>query len=88
MKALDDIEKLVAEVAREAASGNMGIHEKMDALKLLQPYYATMKKAKSRADDDPSGEELTMSTIQQRVAGAEEQDDGTKIPPASRRTRN
>ena len=53
-QALDNIERLVAEVAKDAISGNKTIIEKMEALKLLQPYYAVLKKAKSRSDDDAS----------------------------------
>ncbi|MGO9304049.1 MAG: hypothetical protein ACLP3R_10155 [Candidatus Korobacteraceae bacterium] len=66
-KALEDIEKLVAEVAQEAASGSMPLHEKMDALKLLQPYYAVLKKAKGKLDDDPSEGGQTMGAMRERL---------------------
>jgi len=87
-KALEDIEKLVAEVAQEAASGNMPLHEKMDALKLLQPYYAVLKKAKGKLDDDPSEGGQTMGDMRERLRVVEQEPADGGIETSSRRPGN
>ena len=87
-KALEDIEKLVAEVAQEAASGSMPLHEKMDALKLLQPYYAVLKKAKGKLDDDPSEGGQTMGDMRERLRVVEQEPADGGIETSSRRPGN
>lgn len=88
-RALEDIEKLVAEVAKAATSSNTTLGEKLDALKLLQPYYAVLKKAKSRLDDDLADDRPTMGDMRERLRVVEEapaDDDG--IEAAGRRSRD
>lgn len=84
-KALDDIEKLVEIVAKAATSDAIPLQEKMDALKLLAPYYTVLKKADTRSLGDDDGE--TMAGMQRALAEVEESGDGG-IETASRRTRN
>lgn len=86
-KALEDIEKLVAEVAKKAASAETTIETKMDALKLLQPYYAVLKKAKGKLDDDPSEGGQTMGAMRERLRVIEEPADGG-VETSSRRSRD
>ena len=87
-KALEDIEKLVADVANEAASGTMTTYEKMDALKLLQPYYAVLKKAKGKLDDDPSEGGQTMGDMRERLRVVEQEPTDGRVEAASRRSGN
>lgn len=82
---LTDIEKLVAEVAKAAVSDNITLNEKLDVLKLLQPYYAILKKAKGKADDE-SDDQPTMGDMRERLRVVEEPDDGG-VEAASRRSR-
>ena len=92
-QALADIERLVAEVAKDAVSGNKTLQEKMEALKLLQPYYAVLKKVKSKSDDDASGGP-SMGDMQHslRVVEQEPAETGGSanggIETSSRRARN
>jgi len=87
-KALEDIEKLVAEVAKEAASDSMTMHEKLDALKLLTPYYAVLKKAKGKLDDDPSEGGQTMGDMRERLRVVEQEPTDGRVEAASRRSGN
>jgi hypothetical protein len=80
---VDDIEKLVADVAKEALSGNKNLQEKMDALKLLAPYYTALKK-KGKTDDEAS-DEPTMGELRNRLRLVEEPaDDGSEQTTARR----
>jgi hypothetical protein len=83
---LDDIEKLAADVAKEALDSKT-LQEKMDALKLLQPYYAILKKGKGASSDD-ADDEPTMDDIRRglRVVVQEPADGGVKA--TGRRNRN
>jgi hypothetical protein len=82
---VDDIEKLVADVAKEALSSKTSLQEKMDALKLLAPYYTALKK-KGKTDDETS-DEPTMGELRNRLRVVEESaDDG--IETAARRSGN
>ncbi len=86
-KTLQDIEKLVAEVAKKAALGEKIPEQQIDALKLLQPYYAVLKKAKGKLDDDSSEGGQTMGAMRERLRIIEEPADGG-IKTASRRSRD
>jgi len=86
-KALEDIEKLVAEIAQEAASNRMPLHEKMDALKLLTPYYAVLKKAKGNLDDSSEGGQ-TMGAMRERLRSIEQGSTDGRVETASRRSRD
>lgn len=82
---LADIEKLVAEVAKDAVSASKTLQEKMDALKLLQPYYAIMKKAKPRPDDDDALDEPTMGDMRDKLRLIEQETDDGGVETADRR---
>lgn len=66
---LSDIEKLVADVAKAAAKDDTDLQQKMDALKLLQPYYAVMRKARGGKieEDEAFDEQPTMGEMQHRL---------------------
>jgi hypothetical protein len=83
--ALQNIEKLVHQVAEMAISDAIPLNEKLDALKLLTPYYAVLKKAKARPDDE-SDDEPTMGDMRERLRVVEEPADGG-VETASRRSR-
>jgi hypothetical protein len=88
-QALADIEKLVAEVAKKAVSSDTTLEQKMDALKLLQPYYAVLKKAKGKPDDDPSQDGPSMGDMRNNLRVVEQEpDDGSGIEASSRRAGN
>jgi hypothetical protein len=86
-KALDEIEKLVALVAKEALSANKTLQEKMDALKLLTPYYAVLKKAKGKHDDD-SSDGPSMGDMRNSLRVVEQEPDDGGVETASRRARS
>ena len=90
MTLLKNIEKLVAEVAEAATLADVPLHDKMDALKLLQPYYAALKKAEGKpADDDGSEGGLTMSGMRRRLHVVEQEPaDGSRVETSSRRPRD
>lgn len=83
--ALKNIEKLVAQIAEKAASGDTSQDEKMDAAKLLQPYYTAMKKAKGRLDDESSDDEPTMGDLQKRLRLVEQEPPDGRVSPSTRR---
>ena len=59
------IEKLVDDVAREALK--LDTDGKMDALKLLQPYYAILKKAQGRPEEFSDEDKTTMGSLRNRL---------------------
>lgn len=75
-EAIDNIEKLLAEVAEKAAKGESISNEKLDVLKLLQPYYAILKKSRGKSSDDADDGEPTMDEMQERLRVVQETDDG------------
>ena len=88
MSLLKNIEKLCAEVAEAATSGSVPLQDKMDALKLLQPYYAALKKAEGKpADDDVSEGGLTMSGMRRRLHVVEQEPADGRVETSSRRPR-
>lgn len=84
---LADIEKLVAEVANKALGADTTLESKIDALKLLTPYYVVMKKSQGSSDGD-SEDEPTMDDIRRglRVV-AQEPADG-RVEATGRRNRD
>ena len=84
---LADIEKLVAEVANKALGADTTLESKIDALKLLTPYYVVMKKSQGSSDGD-SEDEPTMDDIRRglRVV-AQETADG-RVEATGRRNRD
>lgn len=85
-KALEDIEKLVASVAKKAALGQKIPEEQLDALKLLQPYYFVLKKAKGKPDDDLSEGGPTMGTMRERLRVVEQEPADGRVQTSSRRS--
>lgn len=83
---LKDIEKLVEQVAKAAISDKTPLNDKLDALKLLTPYYAVLKKAKAKSDDEPSDDQPTMGDMRERLRVVEEPADGG-VETTSRRSR-
>ena len=59
------IERLVDDVAREALK--LDTNGKMDALKLLQPYYAILKKAQGRPEEFSDEDKTTMGGLRDRL---------------------
>lgn len=89
-KIIENIEQLVAQVAKAAVSGSLDVTQKLDALKLLTPYYAVLKRQKGRQDESPSAEdEPSMGELRQRLRLVEQdkaEDDG-KLAAPTRRSR-
>ena len=54
MSTLEDIEKLVEQVAQEARKKEVPFTDRVDALKVLTPYFTAMRKDQGR-DDDTEG---------------------------------
>jgi len=54
MTALTEIEKLVDKVAKEALQDDLALHEKVEALKVLTPYYQALKKDTKSEDTETS----------------------------------
>ena len=79
MSILTDIEKLAAEVAKSALTADNGIETRIDALKVLTPYYTALKKAQGQADPDQP-DEPTMAAFQDRLRQAEEKPNGGTVP--------
>lgn len=71
MSAQDDIEALVAHVAREAVQEGVTLSESTDALKALTPYYVALAKGKLKSDDEPS-DGNSMAALRQRLNRVEE----------------
>ena len=66
--AVDEIEKLVLSATEQVAREGSTLQEKTDLLKVLAPYYGALKKAKSRADDEPPDDDNpTMGDLQRRL---------------------
>lgn len=84
---LDEIEKLVLLASEQAAREGTTLQEKTDLLKVLAPYYGALKKAKSRADDEPPDDDSpTMGDLQRRLRVVEQEpDSGGRISPEGRR---
>ena len=87
-KILDDIEKVVADVAKQAASNGTSIQDKMDALKLLQPFYIELRKSKGRSEPDSSEGEPTMGDLQSRLRLVEQEPTDERIQTPTRRPGN
>ncbi len=63
--AIKQIEDLVNLVAQESAE--RGPDARLDALKILGPFYALLKKAQIKAGDEEGTGETTMLEIQRRL---------------------
>ena len=79
------IEELVRSVAHSAAHGKVKVSEKIEALRVLAPYYAALTKHKvPESDDQTSG--MTISRLQNAIQQVEDSN-GRTVPDYQRRGR-
>jgi hypothetical protein len=69
MSAIDEIEKLALNTAKEALTKDTKLQEKIDALKALSPYYSVLAKARANEPEDTSG---SLEHLAQRIRDTEE----------------
>jgi len=65
------IEKLVLAIAEKAAKSAKNLSEQMEALRVLAPYYAALKKHKVHATAEEP-DEITIGNLQNAVRDVEE----------------
>ena len=63
---MQTIEELVRSVAHSAAHGKVKVSEKIEALRVLAPYYAALTKHKVPESDDKTNE-MSISRLQKAV---------------------
>ena len=86
--AISEIEKLVGMVAEKAIEEDTALGEKIEALKVLGPYYTLLKKAQANSDDD-SPDETTMGGLQDELRRVEQENsNGRAVSRRSDRRRN
>ena len=66
MTTLSDIEKLVQKTAQEALKDTTPLQERVDALKVIAPYYGALKKLEPKGDD-ADGDEPTMDEMRSQI---------------------
>ena len=74
MTAKHQIEKLALSVATKAMEKDTSLHDQIDALKVLNPYYIALTRAKKKGDEDtdePSFADLTRN-IEDHANGSTE----------------
>lgn len=76
------IEELVRSVAESAAQGRVKISERIEALRVLAPYYIALNKQRGRGDDTSA---VTINGLQDAVRQLEESN-GRALPDHQRRT--
>jgi hypothetical protein len=76
------IEELVRVVADSASRGKLKATERLEALRVLAPYYAAMKKARIAASDSEV-EEITINRLQHAVKELEDSN-GQAVPDHQR----
>ena len=74
MTILPDIEKLAQQTAKEALKDNTPLQSKIDALKVLSPYYSALKKIDSK--EPAESDEPTMGDLRRQLDAAEENGHG------------
>jgi Lhr-like helicase len=74
--AISAIEELVRSVANSTARGKVKLGEKMEALRVLAPYYAALKKTRAIASDEEK-DEITIGNLQNAVRNLEDGNGGT-----------
>lgn len=70
MTALDEIEALALNVAKEAAQDKTDLEQKIDALKALSPYYTLLSKARVVVEDDDESIEHLAEQIHEAENGS------------------
>jgi hypothetical protein len=80
MTTLSDIEKLVQTTAKNALEKDTPLQERIDALKVIAPYYTALKKA---AGQEPAegGDEPTMDDMRSQI---EESGNGRNVQARTR----
>ena len=74
MTVLSDIEKLVETTAKQALEKDTSIQSRIDALKVIAPYYGALKKAAGKDPDE--SDEPTMGDLRRQLDEAEENGHG------------
>lgn len=87
MTAENDIEALASKIAKEAISDDMSFAEKLDALKILTPYYTALKKqnGSKSSDDDNDGPSFSDFRNDLHKIVTQEQHNGVESGISSRR---
>ena len=80
MTTLSDIEKLVETTAKQALEKDTPIASRIDALKVIAPYYTALKKAAGQTEE-PSGEP-TMDDMRSQIE--QENGNGRAVQTRSR----
>jgi hypothetical protein len=80
MTTLSDIEKLVQTTAKNALEKDTPLQERIDALKVIAPYYTALKKAAGQEPPD-SGGDPTMDEMRSQI---EESGNGRAVQIRSR----
>lgn len=82
MTTKDDIEKLAGIVAREAAEGDIDLHDRVEALKELNRFYDILCKQKGVNVDEPTGNGTSFDKFRDAI---KEPADGSVTPLRGRR---
>jgi len=69
MSAIDAIEKLALNAAKQAVKDETPLPVKIDALKALSPYYLALAKARA---NEPGDDEGSMQNLAQRIRDTED----------------
>jgi hypothetical protein len=83
--AVKAIEKLVHAVADSAVQGKVKVSEKIEALRVLAPYYVALKKHKVHATANEP-DEVTIGRLQDAVRDIEVSNGGRAVPGHRGRT--
>jgi hypothetical protein len=77
---LQDIEKLAQKTANEALKEDTPLQSRIDALKVLSPYYSALKKVEPDDEDEPG--EPTMDKMRSQIE--QENGNGRAVQTRSR----
>jgi len=88
MTTLQDIEQLVATTAKQALAKETPIQSRIEALKVIAPYYLALKKADLQVPDE-SGDEPTIEHLRDQMKAADQEvGNGGTVQARSRSRRN
>lgn len=79
------IEELVLATATAALTDKTSLDQKLDALKILEPYYSVMAKVKASGKDAP-GDGANMNDLREHFNGADEPERRNGPAPLRSRT--
>jgi hypothetical protein len=77
------LDNLAASIADAAAQADTELQDRIDALKVLTPYYALLQKHPA---GDPEGDELTFGDLQEQISNGAEVRPGRGGRSGPRRT--